>query len=287
MSEKKPILCLDFDGVLHSYTSGWQGADAIPDAPVKGAMEFIAKAIKHFNVQIFSSRSNQNGGLFAMQTWVRNQLEYHFGTHESSPYIDIMMAIGWPSEKPPAMVTIDDRAITFTGEWPDIDDLLSFRPWNKKGTSKEVDTFFITQEQPQPHGMGLPVGERLIELIRERTKLGIEKYGEPLTTHNGRDPMLDALQESIDLNQCLMQALMETEDKIREVTQILHEAIPLNKELLQRIDGQWAEIKRLSEEQIKPLADFLMQQSDVIGHPGDEGACAMAIRVMGELLDGN
>jgi hypothetical protein len=26
----KPILCLDFDGVLHSYSSGWKGADVIP-----------------------------------------------------------------------------------------------------------------------------------------------------------------------------------------------------------------------------------------------------------------
>lgn len=114
----------------------------------------------------------------------------------------------------------------------------------------------VTEEQPQPHGTGLPVGERLIELIRERTKLGIEKYGEPLTTQNGRDSMLDALQESIDLNQYLMQTLMESE----------------------------AEIKRLSEEQIGPLAAYLMQQSDKIGHPGDEGACAMAIRVIGELI---
>lgn len=116
----------------------------------------------------------------------------------------------------------------------------------------------ISQDQPQPHGEGSPVGERLIELIRERTKLGIEKYGEPLTTHNGRDAMLDALQESVDLNQYLMQALMESEDETR----------------------------RLSEEQIKPMADFLMQQSDQIGHPGDEGACAMAIRVIGELIGG-
>ena len=37
----KPILCLDFDGVIHSYASGWKGADVIPDAAVPGAMEFL------------------------------------------------------------------------------------------------------------------------------------------------------------------------------------------------------------------------------------------------------
>src|ERR1700743_3429981 len=55
----KPILCLDFDGVIHSYASGWKGADVIPDPPVAGAIEFIREALKHFRVAIFSSRTNQ------------------------------------------------------------------------------------------------------------------------------------------------------------------------------------------------------------------------------------
>lgn len=66
----KPILCLDFDGVLHSYTSGWQGADVIPDPPVPGAIEFLAEASKHFRIAIFSSRSHQEGGISAMQLWL-------------------------------------------------------------------------------------------------------------------------------------------------------------------------------------------------------------------------
>ena len=40
-------------------------------------------------------------------------------------------SLEWPMEKPSAFVTLDDRAITFTGEWPDIDQLRNFKPWNK------------------------------------------------------------------------------------------------------------------------------------------------------------
>ena len=53
---KKPILSLDFDGVIHSYTSGWQGPRTIPDAPVPGALRFLIEAQRRFQVAIFSSR---------------------------------------------------------------------------------------------------------------------------------------------------------------------------------------------------------------------------------------
>lgn len=120
----KPILCLDFDGVLHSYESGWKGAAVIPDAPVPGAREFILAAAEVFDVQIYSSRSGQEGGVNAMQTYLfeRVGLEEHF----------VLDTIGWPDEKPAAMVTLDDRAITFDGTWPAIETLRAFKPWNKK-----------------------------------------------------------------------------------------------------------------------------------------------------------
>lgn len=119
----KPILCLDFDGVIHSYTSGWKGANVIMDSSVPGAFDFIRRAQEHFRVAIFSSRSNQPGGLEAMKNYVALNSELGF----KDPIEDIE----WPLEKPSAMITIDDRAITFTGEWPSIDALLAFKPWNK------------------------------------------------------------------------------------------------------------------------------------------------------------
>jgi hypothetical protein len=123
----KPILCLDFDGVIHSYESGWHGADVVADGPVPGALEFLAEASRQFRIAVFSSRSGQLGGCEAMKGW----LEKHLSS-PSGAMPDWFLDIEWPTEKPPAFLTIDDRAITFTGEWPSIDTLKSFKPWNKR-----------------------------------------------------------------------------------------------------------------------------------------------------------
>jgi hypothetical protein len=45
---------------------------------------------------------------------------------------DKLASIEWPLEKPPAFVTIDDRAMTFTGRWPSMMELKNFKPWNKR-----------------------------------------------------------------------------------------------------------------------------------------------------------
>ena len=65
----RPILCLDFDGVCHSYISGWKGAAVVPDPPVDGLFEFLLDASQYFDTVIFSSRSQQEGGTAAMHDW--------------------------------------------------------------------------------------------------------------------------------------------------------------------------------------------------------------------------
>lgn len=118
----KPILMLDFDGVCHSYTSGWQGADVIPDPPVEGLFEFLEEAVKEFEIHVFSSRSHQEGGIEAMQDW--------FSEHAGDS--GVIEFLSFPTEKPPASVGLDDRVLTFTGEWPEVDDLVDFEPWTDK-----------------------------------------------------------------------------------------------------------------------------------------------------------
>ncbi len=129
---KLPILVLDFDGVIHSYTSGWKGAEEIPDPPVDGALVAIANLMEHFDVHILSSRSRQGNGIGAMRRWLQMAFcdELHFSREDAMSMVD---RIKWPTEKPAAFLTIDDRAICFNGNWAALtpDSLRKFKPWNK------------------------------------------------------------------------------------------------------------------------------------------------------------
>lgn len=136
-----PILCLDFDGVCHNYVSGWCGADVIPDPPVLGLFEFLYRVGEHFVVAIYSTRSNHLGGIEAMRAWFGHWEERYrldlleerrqAGEIEKLPP-RISERLQFPTSKPPAFVTLDDRALTFTGIWPDLDTLRTFQPWNRK-----------------------------------------------------------------------------------------------------------------------------------------------------------
>ena len=137
MAEKYvPTIAVDFDGVIHSYTSGWQGAHVISDPPVFGAIGFLS----HFcedsvpvNVVIFSSRAKTWRGRRAIRTWLRK----HSGSYwqENWQYQGIE-SIKVTAVKPAAVVYIDDRAQRFEGEFPEltresIQELVDRKPWNK------------------------------------------------------------------------------------------------------------------------------------------------------------
>jgi hypothetical protein len=130
-----PILCLDFDGVCHSYTSRWKGATTTSDEPVAGLFEFILAMSKHFQICIYSSRSHQEGGRLAMVNWFRKWAPYRGPCRYSEACVtwefEHGISLSFPLEKPSAFVTIDDRALTFTGIWPSIDTLINFKPWNR------------------------------------------------------------------------------------------------------------------------------------------------------------
>lgn len=51
--------------------------------------------------------------------------------------------------------------------------------------------------QPQPTTGKLTVLDYVLADLQERSNAGIQKYGTPLQTHNGRDALWDAYQEAM------------------------------------------------------------------------------------------
>jgi hypothetical protein len=47
--------------------------------------------------------------------------------------------------------------------------------------------------------------------VRDRLEFGLRKYGKPLRSHNGRNPLLDAYQEILDALVYFIQAMVESQ----------------------------------------------------------------------------
>ena len=114
---------LDFDGVIHSYTSGWKGIDVIPDPPVPGIRAAIDSLREKYSVVVVSARCRDPKGKEAVRRW----LSLWEITVE-----DIA------SQKPPARVYVDDRAICFDGDARAlIEKIETFKPWWKNKTQTD------------------------------------------------------------------------------------------------------------------------------------------------------
>lgn len=163
---KKPILCVDFDGVIHSYMSPWVDEAAILDPPVPGALRWLWKATEWFEVVIYSSRSKVKAGRLAMDAWLRKWSDKEFGEgHPMGSGVAGIYPIGFASEKPAAFLTIDDRAFCFEGDWSDIEpaDLLSFKPWNKRAA--QGSTADLKPGNTEPNALELGAAARRAGIV--------------------------------------------------------------------------------------------------------------------------
>lgn len=133
-TNKKAIFCLDYDGTCTVF-SGWKGATICPDPPVDGLFPFLEAALQEFEINIFSTRSHQGGGVEAMRNWFfKHELSWRHWPRPEDGLIGtaITAKLHFPSYKPPAFVSIDDRGWQFTGAWPSIEAMKAFKTWQGK-----------------------------------------------------------------------------------------------------------------------------------------------------------
>ena len=114
----KKTICLDFDGVIHSYKSGWEGIETCEDEPVEGTCKAIAKLREKFVVKVFPSRCKLPLGLFAVKNYLR---KHKIVVDEVCDF------------KPIAAIYLDDRGIQFNGDWDEaLTAIDNFKHWIKK-----------------------------------------------------------------------------------------------------------------------------------------------------------
>ena len=108
-------ILIDLDGVLNSYCGGYD-ENFIPEIK-EGAKEFIEKlyAEDRFNLVLFTTRNI----LKSVKWLIDNNLYSYFSNITNV--------------KLPAFLCIDDRALTFRGNFNDMyEEIVNFRPYWKK-----------------------------------------------------------------------------------------------------------------------------------------------------------
>lgn len=100
-------IAIDFDGVLHNYSKGWQDGK-IYDSPKPGAVEAWFKLVDAgYDLVVFTARDD----LDAVRVWMHKHFDFERRIgHMYEPTIT--------NKKPQAIAYIDDRAIRFT-DWND------------------------------------------------------------------------------------------------------------------------------------------------------------------------
>jgi hypothetical protein len=120
MDDRPPRVACDFDGVIHSFVSGWVEG-SIPDPPVDGAIEWLEETSKECEIIIFSARLQDRECL----PKVKQYLLDNGLSAEALARLDF-------KPKPGATIYLDDRAWQFTGRnFPTIEEVKDFKPWNK------------------------------------------------------------------------------------------------------------------------------------------------------------
>lgn len=106
----KPVIALDFDGVLNNYC-GWKGENQLYE-PLPCLEDFLKELNKEYTVIIFTCRT-----VSKVYTWLEQ-----YGLRE---YIKVVT-----ETKPKAHIYVDDRALKFEGNYLEtLNQINKFKTW--------------------------------------------------------------------------------------------------------------------------------------------------------------
>jgi hypothetical protein len=126
--KRRKTIAVDFDGVIHKYSKGWQDG-SIYDGEVEGAIDAIHRLTLEYNVFILSIRSP-----YQIKFWLEEQFDTWHSVFQPDPFkLEVIPwwkfwkkfwnkrgVVGITNKKLVFDVMIDDRCIPFYGDWKEI-----------------------------------------------------------------------------------------------------------------------------------------------------------------------
>ena len=110
----RPTIAVDFDGVIHRYSEGWKDG-TIYDTYVPGFFRWWFEMQPHFRVVIISSRFVDDTAIQRARAWLSlryaDAVECGEIPEDNDTFQVFQKGIEMSKEKPPAWITIDDRAL--------------------------------------------------------------------------------------------------------------------------------------------------------------------------------
>lgn len=211
---------------------------ATPTIPEIGDLESVVKTWQH---KTFGAHPPE-GSLMHLRREVRELLrahadeEYDHAAEEAADIVIVLMDYARRTGFDLLHAVCDKMLVNLGRTWapPDKDGVIQHQIDDETTNTREA-TELALQEQPMPTGRGVRVepliladlwsivegdetatisAQRVEAAIKARTAYGIEEYGEPLTTMNGRNPVADGWQEIIDFIQYSRQAVEERPDDV-------------------------------------------------------------------------
>jgi len=124
----KLTIGVDFNGVIHDHRDGARGFAEAGSPEIPGAIDWLRAISEEFAVVLVSASFARSPSVHAARSWLESKGIPRAWT---SPVLVGMPRIAMSPFKPACVMFIDDRAFHFCGQFPTVDEIRSFKPWNR------------------------------------------------------------------------------------------------------------------------------------------------------------
>lgn len=140
MKKNKKTICIDFDGVLHDYSDGYQGLDVFGDMIPNADKGTQVLKEKGWTIIIYTTRKKTE----ALEKWLKdNGIAYDYINENPEQPEDSK------GGKLIADIYLDDRGITFRGEWDEwiIHEIVEFQAHQGCNMKKKMEQAYKRAEK--------------------------------------------------------------------------------------------------------------------------------------------